>query len=40
MANQPNQVKRDIRAMERWLDEAGPTWPRDVYDLGRAPFSQ
>lgn len=35
MANQPNQVKRDIRALERWLGEAGPSWPRDVYDLGR-----
>lgn len=35
MANEPNQVKRDIRALERWLDEAGPSWPRDIYDLGR-----
>lgn len=35
MANEPNQVKRDIRALERWLDEAGPSWPQDVFDLGR-----
>jgi hypothetical protein len=35
MANEPNQIKRDIRSMERWLEESGATWPQSVFDLGR-----
>lgn len=33
--NKPNQIKRDIRALERWLAEAGPSWPRDLRDKGQ-----
>lgn len=34
MANQPNQIKRDIRSLERWLAEADATWPQELRDKG------
>lgn len=33
--NKPNVSKRNARATERYVNDEGPAWPADLYELGR-----
>lgn len=35
MANEPNQAMRNIREIERWIEDDGHTWPAELLTLGK-----